>query len=109
MPSFLSSIAARPLIMAATLAGSLAACSATAAPKDEEPVPEIAMGCGDANAQWALGQKPDEALIAKAKADAQAKVVRVIKAGTGVTMEYNGSRLNLYLNIKGVIDRVSCG
>ncbi|MGH8491607.1 MAG: I78 family peptidase inhibitor [Moraxellaceae bacterium] len=101
-----------PLLLAFALTGSLAACSTTtAAPKAaaEEPAHEIAMGCMEANAQWALGKPADEATVAKAKTDADAKAVRVIKPGTAVTMEYNGSRLNLHLNLKGMIERVSCG
>lgn len=95
------------------LAGSLAACSTTSttaqksAPEDTPQV--IAMGCMDAAVQWTLGEKPDDALMAKAKADAKAALVRVIQAGSAVTMEYNGARLNLSVNRQGLIERVSCG
>lgn len=112
----------RPLFLALALAG-LSACSTAAAPpKAEAPatastasteapaaLPHIAMGCLEANAEWTLGKQVDDTLIAKAKADAEAAFVRVIKPGQAVTMEYNGARLNLHANGKGMVERVSCG
>lgn len=124
-----SPTATRQLLVAMAMAGSIAACSSTTAapakspeaagkaaevstPAAEAPLPprqEIAMGCLEANAGWALGKQVDDALMAKAKADATAQYVRVIKPGVAVTMEYNGARLNLHTNIKGQIERVTCG
>lgn len=106
----------RPFLIAFSLAGSLAACSTVAAPKaapdaaatDDTPQ-QIAMGCMEANANWTIGKPVDDALIAKAKADAHAQGVRVLEPGQAVTMEYNGARLNLHTNLKGLIERVSCG
>lgn len=100
------------LLLGLALAGSLAACATSTAaqktaPEDNPQV--IAMGCMDTPVQWTLGKKPDDALIAKAKADANAALVRVIQTGSAVTMEYNGARLNLSVNRQGLIERVSCG
>ncbi|MDQ8036807.1 MAG: I78 family peptidase inhibitor [Pedobacter sp.] len=106
----------RQLFIALSLSGSLVACSATAAapkaatePPAPEPAQQIAMGCLEANANWTIGKQVDDALIAKAKTDAEAHYVRVLKPGQAVTMEYNGARLNLHANTKGMIERVSCG
>lgn len=110
-----STFNARPLGIALAMAGSLAACSTTAATTkaaaDNVPAvkQEIAMGCLAGNVEWIIGKKPEDALVAKAQADAEAKTVRVVKAGTAVTMEYNGARLTLLLNIKGVIEKAYCG
>ena len=112
---------AAPLLAAFALAGSLAACSShpaapeaatptnTAAEAVAQPGTTIAMGCADGKAEWAIGEQISDALAAKAKTDAEAKVVRVIKPGHPVTLEYNGSRLNLHTDTKGMVERVSCG
>lgn len=110
-----SPLNARQLLVALAMTGTLAACSSTTAATATpaaEPLPprqEIAMGCIEANANWAVGKQVDDALVAKAKADATAQFVRVLKPGVAVTMEYNGARLNLHTNIKGMVERVSCG
>lgn len=124
-----STTATRQLLVAMAMAGSIAACSSTtaapakspeaaskaaetSAPAAEATLPprqEIAMGCAEENANWTIGKQVDDALVAKAKTDAMAQYVRVLKPGVAVTMEYNGARLNLHTNIKGMIERVSCG
>lgn len=79
--------------------------------KDNTPAESqhLAMGCLSPNATWAVGKPLDDALIAKAKADAQAEYVRVIKPGMAVTMEYNGARLNLHVNARNIVTAAICG
>lgn len=90
--------------------GPVASTAKVAEPEDLPPaLHEIAMGCVEAKANWTIGKQVDETLAAKARTDTESKFVRVLRPGVPVTMEYNGARLNLHVNAKGMIERVSCG
>lgn len=70
---------------------------------------EIAMGCSASDAGPIMGKEPTPEIIELAKKNASAKVVRVLKAGAPMTMEYNGARLNVFLDTTGKIKGVNCG
>jgi len=74
----------------------------------ENAAPEV-VGCDPVQAQWAIGKTGDDSLLAKAQADAGAKIARFLKPHQAITEEYNASRLNLSLDDKGVVDKVGCG
>lgn len=105
----------------------LAACAGRAAPDggvsptaDGPPPPaldlanpdtpeEPAMTCRADTLQWTLGKVADEALVARAKAEAGADRVRVIRPGMAVTMDYREDRLNLDVDADGKVLAARCG
>lgn len=56
-----------------------------------------------------VGQSATADAVAAARRAAGAELVRVIKPGQAVTMDFRVERLNLYLNDAGAVERVSCG
>ncbi len=86
----------------------LATACAPAPARDQTPV----MGggaCDAAPVQDLVGKPSGEALGADALARSGAKVMRWIRPGQVVTMEYREDRLNLHLDDKGVVARINCG
>ncbi len=120
---------ARPILIPAALALALAACANTSQPTAEErgpfaqeappppamdePAPpaseELTMSCKTDTLAWTTGQLADEALVAKAKVEAGAERVRVIKPGMAVTMDFRGDRLNIDVDAGNRVTRVHCG
>ena len=92
-------------LLAALLA--LGACAAPPAP--QEPEAPAAVGCDASKAQFAVGQEPGLAVQDQARTRSGARIVRTLRPGQAVTMEYNAARLNLNLDTGGRIVRVSCG
>lgn len=88
-----------------TAAGEHAAVDTPASPAPEAPV----MTCHADKVQWTLGQTADEALVAKAKLQAGADRMRVIKPGMAVTMDYREDRLNLDVDADNKVTRAYCG
>lgn len=86
---------------AAEAAATPAAASAPEAP----PVGS----CDATQAQTLVGQPLSDALVQQAQQDTGAKAVRVLKPDQMVTMEFNGERLNIDVDEKGVISGVRCG
>jgi hypothetical protein len=108
--SALSACASSTNATTSTNTNAVASTAKAAEPEDLPPaLHEIAMGCIAGKADWTIGKQVDETLAAKARTDTEAKFVRVLRPGVPVTMEYNGARLNLHVNAKGMIERVSCG
>ncbi len=56
-----------------------------------------------------VGRAATEDVVNDARSAAGAELLRVIKPGQAVTMDYRVERLNLYLDEAGAIERVSCG
>lgn len=104
------------LLMALSLSVSLAACSTNGGSSMQstentsvEAVPQLAMGCLENQARWTIGRTADTELAEKAKNDAEARFVRIVRPGHAYTMEYNGARLNLNTDKNGLILSVNCG
>ena len=58
----------------------------------------------------ALAGKPaTDALVADARRLSGAKLVRRIEPGMAVTMDYRVDRLNVHVDGRGDVERVSCG
>jgi len=92
------------------LAMSLLALGACAAPPAPAPAEAPATGSCDASkAQFALGHEPGLAMQDQARERSGARIVRALRPGQPVTMEYNAERLNLHLDASGRIGRVTCG
>jgi hypothetical protein len=94
-----------PLLAATLLA--LSACAASPPPAPPEPVAGGA--CDASRAQFAVGQQPGVAVLDQARERAGARLVRTLRPGQPVTMEYNAERLNLNLDASGKVVRVTCG
>lgn len=118
-PSFLVSLAA-------VLALSLGACassqddtapSAPSAPPTSAteatpatPPGDAAAQCNAGAAQSFVGQEATEATVAEAQTAAGATgAVRVIKPGQAVTMDFRGDRLNVEVDERNAIVRITCG
>ncbi|TFY96866.1 I78 family peptidase inhibitor [Ramlibacter rhizophilus] len=70
---------------------------------------DSAAACDAAAAQFAVGQQPLPSLATTARRQAGATTVRVIGHNEMVTKEYLPTRLNLHLDARGNVERVSCG
>ena len=89
----------------------LAACAAKqppAPPTGDTSEPTLG-SCDATKAQFAIGQKATPELIEKVKRAAGASVVRRIRPGQMVTMDYSGQRLNLKLDDADVVKEIRCG
>ncbi len=65
--------------------------------------------CNAAAAQGYVGQPASNPNIEGARVAAGAEIVRTMRPGQAVTMEYSAGRLNLQLDGAGVITAVTCG
>ena len=88
---------ASALLLVAALA--LSACVAPAPPID--PGPDA---CGASELQYLVG-KPGVVLDGMRFS----QDVRVIQPGMAVTMDFSATRLNIWLDRRDVIERVTCG
>lgn len=88
-------------------AAPVASAPATAPAVGDPAVPPTS--CDATRADWAIGQSLDEALLERARVDAGASVVRSLKPGQMVTMEFNGERLNVDVDADGNVTGVRCG
>ncbi len=80
-----------------------------AAQPASEPAPVDAAACDSAQALWLEGKVPTEAEVEQARTDSGVEVVRVLKPGQMVTMEFNASRLNIDVDDAGAVVSVRCG
>ena len=102
----LAHLFAAPLLLVIT------ACTGTLAPA---PLPAPAPpGRGDneckaADAQFAVGQNADAALLEQARQRSGSRIARILRPGQMVTMEYSAERLNLDVDASGKVASVRCG
>lgn len=101
----------------ATVAGAalVAGCAASTPAPAPAPVPapaartEPVYQCNADSAKFAVGQPLTPQLEAAARARSGAGIVRVLKPGEAVTMEFNGGRLNLHVDARNRVTAVGCG
>ena len=99
-------LTASPLLTTMLLA--LGGCAAPTAP--DTPAASAPAGrCDAAKAQFAVGYEPGLALQDQARERAGARIVRTLRPGQVVTLEFSGERLNLELDASGRVARVRCG
>ena len=117
-----------PVALAAVLAVALCACASTRDDDASSAPPAAAAGTttseaptatppGDASAQCNaaaakafIGREATEATVAEAQTAAGATgAVRVIKPGQPVTMDFRGDRLNVEVDERNGIVRLTCG
>ena len=65
--------------------------------------------CDAVPARWAIGQVADADVLQRIQADSHAEVVRVLKPGQVVTMEYSAGRVDVRVDAGNVVLGVSCG
>lgn len=82
----------------------LAACmQTTATPPGEDG------SCSAAKAQALIGRQHSEALGKDALRRTGAKVIRLIRPGQAVTMDYRTDRLNIGVDERDKVIRITCG
>ena len=96
---------AYPLALAASL--TLISCT------DDRPVPlpgpPNSRACDAGGVQNLIGRPMNSSNRSVARRVSGASVVRVLKPGQAVTMEFRADRLNLEINARGVITGARCG
>ena len=65
--------------------------------------------CNPDEARGAIGKEATAEVVEQARIAAGADVVRTLKPGQVITMEYHASRLNLRVDDDNVVEDVSCG
>ena len=104
----LAHLFAAPLLLVIT------ACTGTLAPAPA-PLPAPAPPsrgdneCKAADAQFAVGQNADAALLEQARQRSGSRIARILRPGQMVTMEYSAERLNLDVDASGKVASVRCG
>jgi hypothetical protein len=97
-------------VLSLLLAGLVAGCALPIPPRDgPAPAPPSVTGCQPEPAQFALGQLATPSLVQEAQRRAGAARVRVLRPGQVVTMEFDGTRLNLDVDAGNRVLRARCG
>jgi hypothetical protein len=96
------------IVLAVALAGpTLAEKTKTARPA--LATPPAMEGCDVSDVKPLIGQPYDEALAARAKEITGATVVRVVRPGQMVSMDFREDRVTLELDPGGRVIRAGCG
>ena len=99
--------AIRGLLLAPVL---LVLCACAAAPAAQAPAASApARTCEAAQAQFAVGHDAGLAIQDQARERSGAGVVRTVRPGQVITMEFRTDRLTLELDAGGKVTRVRCG
>ena len=103
------------LVLAPTLALALSACAQIPAPDSTAsppPAPAVdatsSAHCDAGKAMEAVGQLPSPETQERARTDAGAEIVRVLRHNQPITKEFRMGRLNLVLDAEGKIASVNC-
>lgn len=97
-------------MLAAVLLIATAACAPTGADSAQQPASEPSPATCDATkAQFAVGESYSDTLAERARTAAGAASVRRLVPGQVVTMEFNGTRLNLDTDAAGKVTSARCG
>ncbi len=73
------------------------------------PAQQAAGMCDTDPVSWAIGNAASPEVVERAQWESHSRDVRVIEPGQAVTLDFRADRLNLYVNERGAITRVSCG
>lgn len=65
--------------------------------------------CDAGPAQPLIGETYSDAVEARARSLSGARLVRTLRPGQVITMEYNPERINLRLDKRDVIESIGCG
>ena len=95
-------------ILALALTG--AACSTDGGPPPRPiPLPSPEGACNAGPAQRLIGREATPATARHARRLSGARIVRYLRPGQIVTMEYRADRLNLHENARRRVVRINCG
>jgi Peptidase inhibitor I78 family len=72
------------------------------------PLPPT-LACDPAPARWAIGKVAGADVLERIRLDSHAQVVRVIRPGQVVTMEFSAGRVDVRVDASDVVLGVSCG
>jgi hypothetical protein len=102
------------LLFASALALALSACAPPPRQQQEQfsqvpPPPSAPGSCNAEAAQFAVGQAYGEALADQVRRRSGAALVRTLRPGQIVTLEFSSERLTLDLDGSGRVTRVRCG
>lgn len=75
----------------------------------QQPLPPQVAACMSAPAEFAVGKTADASLVENARQKSGARLARVLHPGQVVTMEFSSERLNLAVDAKNKVLRVTCG
>ena len=92
-------------LAAPALVFALAACTQ----ERPAPLPGPVGVCQADPVQRFVGQRATPALVAKVQRVSGARSARRITPNMRVTMEFNESRVNVWVGLKGEAERISCG
>jgi hypothetical protein len=95
------------LVLVPLLALPLAACAGKPM-RTGGPLPP-ALACDAVPARGAIGQRATADVLEQLRKDSHAQVLRVIKPGQMVTMEFSAGRVDVRVDTDNVILGVSCG
>ena len=96
-------------ILLAALLPVTMACAAMPAEDEAEPVGGSGHRCDASTLGNLVGRDATQALGAEALRRSGARVLRWIRPGDVVTMDYSEQRLNIHLDARGRVDRFACG
>ena len=103
----------RITLAAATLALSLSACMTTPVPSSGAPSPPSWMTCDADPAAWAVGKVASADVIERVRIDSHSRIVRLLRPGQMITMEFSAERVDIRVDghnvILAVILAVTCG
>lgn len=99
--------------MAVFMAAALAACSTAGfgpspAPLGRSDAP-VGGTCRAEGARMVVGKSASAQVVEQARVAAGARMARVLHPGQVITKEFDGERLNLEVDAKGVVLAVRCG
>ena len=95
------------LCLVPLLALPLAACAGKPM-RTGGPLPPT-LACDAAPARGAIGQTVTADVLERVRVDSHAQVVRVLRPGQVVTMEYSAGRVDVRVDADNVVLGVSCG
>ncbi|MFC3270226.1 I78 family peptidase inhibitor [Vulcaniibacterium thermophilum] len=78
-------------------------------PRPPQPGAVSSAQCDADRAAWAIGQQASAEVMERIRADTGSSKARLIRPGQMVTMEYDGTRVNVDVDDRNVITAVRCG
>jgi hypothetical protein len=97
------------LLMLSGLSLMMSGC--TSAPVTEAAPPKVGGSgtCAADKVQWAIGQEGVQATMGRVWRESGAGLIRPISPNQAVTRDYRPDRVNVELDAKNVITRITCG
>ena len=94
------------ILSAVTITLLLTGCAMGSRPKPTPPAPRA---CAAENVQRFVGRPATPALVDQVRRASGSTVARRITPEMRVTMEFRPDRVNVWVGLKGEVERISCG